>query len=327
MVFLVAATIIAGVIIGVFSARGGRTSAVENAAGTMVSPPQGVFAGVGNFFGRISSYFGDINTLKQENEWLRDENTNLQKQIRDMEGMERENGNLRAMLKLKERQTKIDMLAASISAKDPSNWYSTFTINRGTGDGVARNQAVVNANRELVGQVLRVGENWAEVITILDSQSSVGVSIKRSKTTGIVEGDGSLRYEGKCRLGYIARDADIQTGDFVETSGLGGIFPKGLLIGTVTEIYDENSTMSKAATIEPSADIASLNEVFVITSYKESDLSESDDRTSDDSSNDNDNDNDRDNDRDNNRDSNRDNDRDSDRDNGSSSQDNRGDRD
>lgn len=167
------------------------------------------------------------------------------------------------------------MLAASVASKDPSNWYSTFTINRGSKDGVEKNQAVVNSNRELVGQISRTGDNWAEVITILDSQSAIGATIKRSKEIGIVEGDASLRYSGKCRLGYIARDTDIQTGDFIETSGLGGIFPKGLLIGTVTEIYDENATMSKAAIIEPLADIAKLNEVFVVTDYDEVDLSES----------------------------------------------------
>ena len=191
-----------------------------------------------------------------------------------MKGLDDENKELRKMLKLYESQTKIDMLAASVSAKDPSNWYSTFIINRGSDDGVKLNQPVVDSNRMLVGQISRVGSDWAEVITILDPQSSVGALIKRSKEIGIIDGNSELRYEGKCRLGYIARDTDIKQGDFVETSGLGGVFPKGLIIGMVTEVYDENATMSKAATIEPLADIKKINEVFVVTAYTEEDLSE-----------------------------------------------------
>ena len=288
--FLIAATVVAAVLIGIFSARGRNTTLVENAGGTVVSPMQSGVSEAGGFFGRLWSGFGSVKKLKQENEQLKNKNNELEKQIRDMEGMEKENDRLRAMLKLKEKQTKIDMVAASISAKDPSNWYSTFTINRGSKDGIAQNQAVVNANRELVGQILRVGENWAEVITVIDSQSSVGALIKRSKVTGIIEGDGTLRYDGECRLGYIARDADIQTGDFVETSGLGGIFPKGLVIGTVKEIYDENSTMSKAAVVEPLADVASLSDVFVITAYRDEDLSE-DEQSDEEGSDDNDDDN------------------------------------
>lgn len=273
-VFLIAATLIAAVIIGVRGARGGEASFVENIGGSIMSPVQGAASGAGGIFRNIGGYFGNVKSLRSENERLNQENTGLQKQIRDMQGLADENEELRRMLKLQERQTKLDMVAASVSSKNPSNWYASFTINKGSGDGIKENQPVVDSSRHLVGQISRVGSNWADVITILDSGASLGAVIRRSKEIGIIEGDAELRYDGKCRLGYIARDTDIQTGDYVETSGLGGVFPKGLLVGTVYEIYDENSTMSKAATIEPLADIAKLNEVFVITGYSDADLSE-----------------------------------------------------
>ncbi len=274
-IFLIAATIILAVVIGVFSAKNRGSSAVENIGGGTAATMQEAVSDTGSWFGNIFNYFGNIKKLKAENEQLKNENTNLQKQIRDMDGLDSENSELRKMLDLKKTQTKVDMVAASIVAKDPSNWYSVFTINKGTKDGIEKNQAVVNSNRQLVGQISGVGDSWAEVITILDSQSSIGAEISRSAEIGIIEGDASLRYSGQCRLGYIARDTDIQIGDFIQTSGLGGIFPKGLIIGTVEDIYEENSTMSKAATIKPLADIARINEVFVITDYKEMDLSES----------------------------------------------------
>ena len=276
LIFLISATIAAIIIIGVFSSANRDASIAENAGGTVITPAHGAVSSIGRWFSGITSYFGNVKSLRSENESLKSENNSLQKKISDMQGLQKENDKLRKMLELKEKSVDISMLAATVSAKDPSNWYSSFTINKGDRDGVKKNQPIVDADRNLVGQISEVGENWAKVITILDPQSSVGVMIKRSKEIGILEGDSNLRYEGKCRLGYIARDTDVQNGDFLETSGLGGIFPRGLVIGRVVEIYDENATMSKAATVEPLASIGKVNEVFVVTSYKEADLSISD---------------------------------------------------
>lgn len=272
-VFIIAATLAAAITIGALGAKSGSASTAERVGGDIVSGPQGVISSIGRFFGGLTTYFGNVKALTSENEKLKNENSNLQKQINDMQGLEDENSELRQMLKLQKGQPDINMQAASVSAKDPSDWYATLTIDKGSRDGIKENQPVVNSNRELVGQISRVGDNWADVITITDPQSSVGAVIKRSKAIGIIEGNSELRYEGKCRLGYISRDTNIQEGDYIETSGLGGIYPKGLIIGTVESIYDENSTMSKAATIKPCANIAKLNEVFVIISYKQADLS------------------------------------------------------
>ena len=274
LVFIIGATIVLAIVIGIFASVDRDASVAEKVGGEVMTPAQGVVSETGGFFKGIFGYFGNVKSLRRENEELRNENTNLQKQIKDMQGLDKENKELRKMLDLRKKQTKVDLLAASVASKDPSNWYSTFKINRGTKDGVERNQAVVNGNRELVGQIFKVGDNWAEVITILDSQSSIGAEVQRSGETGIIEGDGNLRYSGMCKLGYIARDTDIREGDFIETSGLGGVFPKGLLIGTVKEVREENATMSKVATIKPLADIDSLGEVFVVTGYDEVDLSE-----------------------------------------------------
>ncbi len=276
ILFLVIATVLAAVIIGVLGNKAREVTVVENVGGSLLSPAQSSVTEVGGWFSGIAEYFGSIKGLKAENERLKNENTNLNKQLLDMKGLDNENKELRKMLQLFERETRINMIAASVISKDPTNWYSTFTINCGSDDGVKINQPVVNSNRELVGQILRVGKNWAEVVTILDPQSSIGAMIKRSKEIGIIEGNSYLRFEGKCRLGYIARDTDVKQGDYIETSGLGGIFPKGLVIGIVTEVYDENSTMSKVATVEPLTDISKINEVFVVTDYTETDLTEED---------------------------------------------------
>ena len=272
LVFIVVATIIALITIGIFSAVNRRTTVVENLGGSAATPVQSAASKTGGWFASLFSHFGDVKELKEATETLKNENIALQKQLNDMQGLSKENEELKRMLKLKEQSVNISMVAATASAKDPSNWYSSFTINIGKKDGVERNQPVVDSNRYIIGQISEVGENWARVITILDPQSSIGGYIRRSKEIGIVEGNSELRYDELCRLSYIARDTDIQKGDFVETSGLGGVFPRGLIIGTISDIYDDNATMSRIATIKPLADISKVSNVFVVTDYTENDL-------------------------------------------------------
>lgn len=277
--FITAATILCVICIGWYGASKRSASVAERAGGDAVSVPQGILTSVGNFFGGISDYFGSNKALKAENERLKNENTNLQKQINDNAGMQVENDELRQMLNLKKTQTDLTLIAASVSAKDPSGWYAAFTVDKGTNDGVKEDQPVVNSNRELIGRIGRVGDNWAEVVTLLDPQVSVGASVKRSGAIGVLEGDSELRYENKCRFGYLSRDTDISRGDFVETSGRGGIYPKGLIIGTIEEVKDESSTMSRSATVKLCADTASVKEVFIISAFKTSDLSDTETTT------------------------------------------------
>ncbi len=270
-IFLISATLVLAIIIGVFGAIASKevASLTENAVGITMGPGQEATTGIGGWFRNIFVYFGSIKALREENETLKKENIKLDKQVRDMMGLEAENDRLRIMLDLAKTENNLDLVASRVIAKDPSNWYSSFTINKGTEHGIEKNQAVFTANRELIGQIYKVGTNWAEVITILDPDSGVGSMVERTQDIGVLEGDSSLRMKGLCRLGYLSRDAEIAVGDYVETSGLGGIYPKGLLIGKVTEVKEDNATMSKSATVEPIADIDRVNEVFVLRSYTE----------------------------------------------------------
>lgn len=271
VLLLVAITVIAAVIIGVFAALSSRDKAslTENVYETAAMPGQTAASGIGGWLSNIFSYFGSVKELRAENEALKLENTELDKQLRDARGMEEENAQLREMLDLKKTENKMDLKAVKIIAKDPSNWYSCFKINKGSKDGIAKEQPVITEKDELVGKVVRVGSDWAEIMTILDPECGVGCIIERSKNTGVLEGDFSLRYTGKCRLGYLSRDTDIEKGDYVETSGMGGVYPKGLLVGKVVDIKEDNTNMSKYAMVEPSADIGSLMQVFVITNNVE----------------------------------------------------------
>lgn len=270
-VFLIAATLAVVILIGVFAAFSARDRAgvPENLVGAAAVPGQTVASGVGGWLQGLFSYFGSVKALRAENEALKQENVALDKQVRDTEGLTQENQELRAMLNLMKTESKLDLVAAQVIAKEPSNWYSSFTINKGSNDGILKNQPVLTANKELIGQVYKVGSNWAEIITILDPDSGVGSMIERSKDLGVVEGDTALLQQGLCRLGYLARDTDIKIGDYIETSGMGGIYPKGLLIGTVLEIGEDHTNMSKYATVQPSVSIGKLSQVCVLTGFTE----------------------------------------------------------
>lgn len=270
-IFLTVATLVIAILIGIFAAvaSGEKASVAEDAVGIVAEPGQVATGGVGGWIGNMLNYFGSVKSLKAENEALKHSNVELDRKVRELQGMEEENNELRAMLNLTETEPKLDLMAVQVIAKDPSNWYSSFTINKGSKDGIQKKQPVFTANQELVGQVYRVGSTWAEVITILDPESGVGAMLSRSGDIGVIEGNSSLRYLGQCQLGYLSRDVDISVGDYVETSGMGGIYPKGLVIGKVAEVKEDNATMSKYATVEPLADFSKLSHVFVLKSYTE----------------------------------------------------------
>lgn len=280
-VFLIFATIVGIVFISVCGASKRSASTAERFSGDAASVPQSFLSSIGDFFGGITDYFGSNKQLREENAKLKSENDMLQKQINDNKGMQSENDELRQMLNLKKSQTDLTLIAASVAAKDPSGWYSSFTVDKGLSDGIAEDQPVVNANRELIGRIGRVGDNWAEVVTIIDPQASVGGMVKRSKAIGVIEGNSELRYENKCRFGYLSRDTDIVAGDYVETSGQGGIYPRGLIIGIIDEVKDDSSTMSRTATVKLCADSSKVNDVFVISGFKTADLSDSEVTTGD----------------------------------------------
>lgn len=265
-VLLIAVTLVLAILIGVFAAlsAGEQASVAESAVAGIASPGQTAVSGAGNWLLNLFGYFGNIKALRTENEALKQENVQLDRRLRDAQGLELENMELRAMLELEETEHELDLVAAAVIAKDPSNWYGTFTINRGSDHGLKEGQAVLTPEKALVGKISRVGSDWAEVLTILDPECGVGAMIERSKDAGVLEGDSSLRFQGRCRLGYLSRDADVQNGDYIATSGMGRVYPKGLLIGKVLEIKEDNVSMSKYAIIEPVVNFSKLNQLFVL---------------------------------------------------------------
>ena len=139
-----------------------------------------------------------------------------------------------------------------------------LTIDAGSADGLEKNDSVVTA-QGMVGYVSSLTEHSAQVTTILDSNMSAGARLVRTGEIAVAQGDYQLMTDGKLKVSYLSRDADVVVGDTVQTSGSGGLFPKGLGIGTVESIQTESDGMSNYAIIQPLVDISSLTRVYIIT--------------------------------------------------------------
>jgi rod shape-determining protein MreC len=197
---------------------------------------------------------------------LRRENVALKRMVIDLR---EENNLLREKAIVSERLKNLlqfskkiprSMLPAQIIGMDPSSWFRTILIDKGTKHGVNRGMAVVSPEG-IVGHVLQTSPHSAKVLLITDFNSSVDAVVQRSRAKGLVEGNG----ENRCRLKYAERPQDIQLGDRVVTSGLGGRYPKGLMIGKISKIEKKSYGLFQHAEIMLSVNFGKLEEVFVIT--------------------------------------------------------------
>jgi len=147
------------------------------------------------------------------------------------------------------------------------NYITTFTLDRGSMQGIEVNMPVVTRDG-IVGQVTAVGMNWCMVSTLIETATSVGAYLPRSGVRGVVSGDYSMRYDGVCKIEYVDPDADIRVGDKVVSDGMSSVYPANLEIGYVTAVEINEYTRTPVATVQPSVDLSSLEWVMVITGYE-----------------------------------------------------------
>ena len=178
-----------------------------------------------------------------------------------------ENEELRKYLDIeyKEEHPDFEMTPAAVVARDPDSRFYSFTIDKGSLDGVAPYDPVVCADG-LVGRVKEVGLTYSKVITILDVEIDVGAYDARTRDIGIVNGSVALAADGRCIMNYLPRESGAAQGDLVVTSG-GNLYPKGLVIGKIARLDNAPGNISLYAEIEPTADIRNLTDVMVITSF------------------------------------------------------------
>jgi rod shape-determining protein MreC len=209
--------------------------------------------------GEIWDSYVDLRFVRQENVRLQEEVQALKARLGAVEEAQRENQRLKNLLGLREREP-VHVVAAGIVGRDATNWFHTLLIDHGSRHGIERHTAVI-VPAGLVGQVVEASSSSARVQLITDPVSSVGVLLQGSRVTGLLVGGQS----GRLRIRYLPLRAEIQAGEVVITSGLGGVYPKGILVGKVLAVDGRDGALFQEATVEPSVDFSQLEEVLVIT--------------------------------------------------------------
>ena len=224
----------------------------------ITAPVQKVVWGVIDGIGSIWRGYFYLVGLEKENQALKKELQELKLQMNRYREADLANQRLRALLNFK-KSIATPLLPAQLVAFDPSGWFQTILIDKGRNDGVVQDMAVVSAEG-LVGRVIGVSNHHAKVLLILDGNSAVDAYVQRSRARGVLVGLG----RELCLLKYVQRNEDVQVGDKVISSGMGGVFPKGLLVGTVQEVVRGSSGLFQRVEVEPAVNFSRLEEVMVV---------------------------------------------------------------
>ncbi len=202
--------------------------------------------------------FTEIGRLRVENARLRARVDTLSREAAVLREQALSVRRLERLLVFRE-QVAYRSVAARVITRDPSRWFTTLTIDRGGRDGVVRNTPVVTPDG-VVGRVIEVTPTASRVLLIADSRSALGILIQDTRDAGVVEGRGG----GTLHLKYLSRAARVNAGDMVVTSGLGGVFPRGLVVGRITNVTREEGALLQEAEVEPAAALDRLEEVLIL---------------------------------------------------------------
>ena len=254
--------IILCIFLGLFSFNRISPTLFERTFGFIITPVQSMLTSSTKWIGQKVEAFSNINELQKENEELKIELELKNQEINRLKQLERENEKLSELLDASSRYGQYSTITSNIIARDPGNWYENFTIDKGTNDGIEKNMVVL-AFGGLVGKVEEVGPNYAKVSSIINGTYSVSSKTLRTDDEGFVKGD--ISNKGMLKMDYIDKDAEIKEGDEIVTSDLSDIYPAGITIGYVTEVYlDSNNKLSKTAIIKPAVDFKHLEKVLII---------------------------------------------------------------
>jgi len=247
-------------IVLLFATSGTAGGSKTSLFGEMIKPFQsGVYkatTATGDFFARLFS----SSDLVKENAAMAVRIEELEAQLADHENIVAENERLKGLLNVKDSYTDYEIVTAQVIGNTPGAWFSEFTVNVGTNDGIEPDMIVLMEGG-LLGRVISCSHSYSKVVSLIDSTSGVPALIERTRDTGVIKP--SLSEDGMLEMNYLTADSDIVPGDKIVTSGLGGIYPKGIEIGHVVEVANDSSADIKVI-VQSNIDFAHVEEVVII---------------------------------------------------------------
>jgi len=262
---VIAAAVLAAVMLAVSLLGGGSMPA--GFFGLITTPIRTGLNSLGNWMEDRYNYAFQYDKLVQENEALKQRVAELEETARVGQDAIEENERLRDYMNIAIKHSDFVSELAHVTARGATNWASTLTLNKGSKHGVAVGNCVVDQYGNLVGIVDNLSYNWCSIITVIDPELEMGAQVARTNSAAIAEGDFSLMGEGKLKLTYLPENTHLISGDEVLTSGMGGVYPSGLKLGTIDDVLTDPSGIGRYAIITPSVNLDELRQVFIIKQF------------------------------------------------------------
>ena len=262
--------IVAVFLVGIMAyagANGRLTAAPQELLSVVLTPLQKVTSALSGGAASVWEKYTSIDDVMDRNEQLEAENAELRQQMVDYDRIKAENDAYKALARIQDTNSEASYVSAFVIGRDPLDEFGGFTLDQGSTDGVAVNDAIISDRGYLLGVVVEVDATSCKVMTILHPSFNAAGVISRTWENGIITGSADYAADGQCVLTNLDRATEARKGDQVITTGLGGVFPANLLVGTVQEVVPEQSGKSSSAVILPGADPRTVKHVFIITEY------------------------------------------------------------
>lgn len=262
--------IVAVFLVGIMAyagANGRLTAAPQELLSVVLTPLQKVTSALSGGAASVWEKYTSIDDVMDRNEQLEAENAELRQQMVDYDRIKAENDAYKALARIQNTNSEASYVSAFVIGRDPLDEFGGFTLDQGSTDGVAVNDAIISDRGYLLGVVVEVDATSCKVMTILHPSFNAAGVISRTRENGIITGSADYAADGQCVLTNLDRATEARKGDQVITTGLGGVFPANLLVGTVQEVVPEQSGKSSSAVILPGADPRTVKHVFIITEY------------------------------------------------------------
>lgn len=262
--------IVAVFLVGIMAyagANGRLTAAPQELLSVVLTPLQKVTSALSGGAASVWEKYTSIDDVMDRNEQLEAENAELRQQMVDYDRIKAENDAYKALARIQDTNSEASYVSAFVIGRDPLDEFGSFTLDQGSTDGVAVNDAIISDRGYLLGVVVEVDATSCKVMTILHPSFNAAGVISRTRENGIITGSADYAADGQCVLTNLDRTTEARRGDQVITTGLGGVFPANLLVGTVQEVVPEQSGKSSSAVILPGADPRTVKHVFIITEY------------------------------------------------------------
>lgn len=262
---VIAVVIFLGILTAAFTHN--SSSPLTSALGTVFLPLQKLSAAISENLGELSVSFRSASVYEEENRELKKELEEYRKKLADYDEMKKKVDSYEDFYGVKKQNSDFEFSYGSVLSRDAADAYGSFVINVGSKDGVEVDDPVIYGEY-VVGIVKKVNFSTCVVYTVLDPRVNVGAMESGTREFGYICGDTALFKDGMCKLSGLDSSTSVVGGGIVCTSGAGGVFPDGLLIGEVVSVKDDDVSAGFYAQVKPFVDFSKLSDVFVITSFE-----------------------------------------------------------